>query len=279
MVPPLERAIRSAYDRLPAGERKLADVVLELRGALASYSATELAESAGVSKATASRLVRRLGFADFQEMRQQARDSAANGSPLAEIPSARPGFGALEQHLANDAACLYDAFERISADETQRAAQILSQGQRVWVAGFRNSFALALYARSLLTQIKPDVRLLPAPGQTLADELTALTDKDAALIIGFRRRPQGFAVTLSAVAEAGARIVLIGDPSLGDLDRRAEATFRCQCRGSGPFDSYVAPISLINYLCAATALSLGEAAAQQLRRSEQWHEKFRDLRG
>ena len=72
----MEQTIRTSYDRLPVGERKLADVVLEMRGELAGYSATELAESAGVSKATASRLVRRLGFSDYQEMRQQARAGA-----------------------------------------------------------------------------------------------------------------------------------------------------------------------------------------------------------
>ena len=69
----LEQAIQDRYDDLPAGERKIADVLLEMRSELAAYSATELAARAGVSKATTARLVRRLGYQDYQEMRQEAR--------------------------------------------------------------------------------------------------------------------------------------------------------------------------------------------------------------
>ena len=179
MIQPLERTIRTAYDRLPVGERKLADVVLEMRGALAGYSATELAQSAGVSKATASRLVRRLGFRDYQEMRRQTRADGTSGSPLAEIARARTKEGSLARHLDHDRACLTATLEGIPAGLARRAAATLAKAERVWVVGFRNSYALALYARELLAQVKPDVRLLPAPGQTVAEELSALGEGDS----------------------------------------------------------------------------------------------------
>src|SRR5271155_3012585 len=102
----LEQTIRTQYDRLPVGERRLADVVLEMRCELAGYSATELAESAGVSKATASRLVRRLGFSGYQEMRQQGRTRPASGSPLAALGGAHARRGTLGRHLDHDVACL-----------------------------------------------------------------------------------------------------------------------------------------------------------------------------
>ena len=78
----LVQRIRNTYAALPAGERKLAELILEMRGDFAAYSATELASRAGVSKATGARLVRRLGYLDFHEMREQARSSFQNGSPL-----------------------------------------------------------------------------------------------------------------------------------------------------------------------------------------------------
>lgn len=278
MIPSLEQTIRSRYERLSVGERKLADVVLEMRGELAGYSATELAESAGVSKATASRLVRRLGFSDYQDMRQQARAAWASGSPLAEIARSRAKQGELGRHLDHDVACLTDSLSGISAELARRAVAILAKAERIWVVGFRNSYALALYARELLAQVKPDVRLLPAPGQTVAEELSALTAGDATLLIGFRRRPQGFADVLKAAAAAKAPVILVGDPSLGDLDKHADVAFCCLSRGSGLFDTYVAPISLINYLCSGVALALGEAAQKRLQRSEELHRQFGDFK-
>jgi DNA-binding MurR/RpiR family transcriptional regulator len=273
----LEQTIRTQYDRLPVGERRLADVVLEMRCELAGYSATELAESAGVSKATASRLVRRLGFSGYQEMRQQGRTRPASGSPLAALGGAHARKGTLGRHLDHDVACLTQALEGISADLARRAVEVLTKASRIWVVGFRTSYTLALYARELLVQVKPDVRLLPVPGQTIAEELSALAENDAMLALGFRRRPPWLAATLRTAAQAKAHTILVGDPSLGDFGKHADITFRCQSRGSGVFDTFVAPISLLNYLASQVALALGEAAQQRLRRNEQLHDRFGDF--
>ena len=70
---PVESRILDLYDGLPASERRLADVVLACQGDLASYSASELAERACVSKATTSRLFQRLGYARFTDARREAR--------------------------------------------------------------------------------------------------------------------------------------------------------------------------------------------------------------
>ncbi|CAL8977400.1 SIS domain-containing protein [Rhodoplanes serenus] len=273
---PLDHAIRLHYERLPAGERKIADVLLSMGGELAAYSATELAERAGVSKATATRLVRRLGFVDYQDLRQQARASYAAGSPLAEMHGAvLPG--SLGRHLEHDLSCLTRTLEGVAVEEARLAVRILADAGSVWTIGFRNSYALALYARELLVHVKPDVRLLPVPGQTLAEDLSALSPGDAVLMVGFRRRPPVFAKTLRVANEAGARVVLLADPSLGDLADEAAVTFRCLGRGANLFDSYVAPMSLLNYLCAEVALALGETARTKLRRSEQLHDAFGDF--
>jgi len=277
MAPPLEQTIRTKYDLLPIGERKLADVVLGIGCDLGAYSATELAETAGVSKATASRLVRRLGFSDYQQMRQQTRGSPTSGSPLAALGGAQSKRSTLGRHLEHDVACLTYSLEGIAADLARRAVDVLTKAERIWVVGFRNSYVLALYARELLVQVKPDVRLLPVPGQTIAEELSALAAGDAVLAFGFRRRTPGFGEVLRVAAQEKARTILIGDPSLGDLGKHAEVTLRCLSRGSGAFDTYVAPVSLLNYLCSRVALGLGDAAQQRLRRSDLLHDRFGDF--
>ncbi len=121
------------------------------------------------------------------------------------------------------------------------------------------------------------MRLLPVAGQTLAEELSALTQKDAVLAVGFRRRPPVLGKILRTAAEVKAGVVLLGDPSLGDTARHAEVTFRCQSRGASLFDSYVAPVSLLNFLCSGVALALGEAAQARLRRAEHLHDEYDDF--
>ncbi len=273
----LEQAIRDRYDDLPAGERKIADVLLEMRSELAAYSATELAARAGVSKATTARLVRRLGYADYQEMRQQARSQWKNGSPLAELPEVLGQGGSLGRHLEQDLTCLSHTLGTLSPDLANQAIALLTKAPRLWVIGFRNSHALALYTRELLVQVKPDVRLLPVMGQTVAEELSALSPKDVVLALGFRRRPPVLTKILKTASQIGAPVVLVGDPSLGDLAKWAQVTIRCLNRGASLFDSYVSAISLLNYLCSGVALALGETAQQRLHRGEQLHDEFGDF--
>jgi DNA-binding MurR/RpiR family transcriptional regulator len=273
----LEQTIRDQYHRLPAGERKIADILLEMQGELAVYSATELAEKAGVSKATATRLVQRLGFSDFQQMRNRAREAKQKGSPLAALPDIAGQRGPFGRHLNHEVASLTQTLEGISSERVGRAIDILTKAGRIWVIGFRNSHVLALYARELLVQVKPDVRLLPAPGQTIAEEFSALSSDDAVLIMGFRRRPPIIAKIIRTAAKTQARMILFDDPSLGDIDRSTDVTFRCLSRGSSVFDSYAAAMSLINYLCAEVAMVLGKGAQQRLRLTEQLHEEFGEL--
>jgi DNA-binding MurR/RpiR family transcriptional regulator len=274
---PLVHRIRETYDALPLGERKLAELILEMRGDLAAYSATELAARSGVSKATAARLVRRLGYADFHEMRQQARNHYHNGSPLAELSSTLGLEATLAQHLAHDVAGLTRTIETIPTDDVQAAVDILAGAQRVIVVGFRNSYAPAFYARELLVQVRPHVILLPVSGQTVSEELSDLGRSDAILAFGFRRRPPVLGRTLRIAATAKARTVLLGDSSIGKFGKSAHIVFRCFNRGARLFDSYVAAMSLVNYLGSGVALALGASAQERLRRIESLHEEFSDL--
>jgi DNA-binding MurR/RpiR family transcriptional regulator len=274
---PLVHRIRENYDALPLGERKLAELFLEMRGDFAAYSATELAARARVSKATAARLVRRLGYTNFQEMRQQARNRHHNGSPLAELSNMRGLEGTLAQHLEHDIASLNRTSETIPAHHAQAAVNILAHAERVTVVGFRNSYPLAFYARELLVQVRSQVSLLPVAGQTLSEELSDLGTGDAILAFGFRRRSPVLRRVLRVAGAAKARTVLLADPSLGEIGKSAEVVLRCFTRGSRLFDSYVVAMSLVNYLGSGVALALGAPAQERLRRIESLHQQFSDL--
>jgi DNA-binding MurR/RpiR family transcriptional regulator len=205
----IETRIHGLYADLPARERKLADVLLEMQPELAAYSATELAARAGVSKATAARLFRRLGYADFNEMRQLARAEQQAGSPLAALGESDPSRRSLAAHLAQDVQNLTRTLEGLDPEAVATAVQILVDARRLFVVGFRNNHALALYARGLLAQLKPDVHLLPQGGYTLAEDLASLGASDAVLGLGFRRRLPLMRDVLRAAAAAKVRSVML----------------------------------------------------------------------
>lgn len=70
----LENRIRQCWGVLSSHEQRLAEVILAAPGQSAMNTATELAQSAGVSKATTTRYFRHLGYDSYETARRQARD-------------------------------------------------------------------------------------------------------------------------------------------------------------------------------------------------------------
>src|ERR1035437_9386487 len=110
----LRERIQAQYEALSAVDRKLADVVLAHEKDALTYSATELAALADVSKASTARFFKRLGFADFQAFRQHQRQGAPQPSPLSRMTQQGPHGSALQQHIAQDARQLQTLADTVS---------------------------------------------------------------------------------------------------------------------------------------------------------------------
>ncbi|WP_217271257.1 MurR/RpiR family transcriptional regulator [Frigoribacterium sp. VKM Ac-2836] len=237
--------IDSGYGRLSPREQRAADFILDHLDDLAVYTATEIAERSGVSKATVSRLFRRLGFTDAQEVRDQARASRSRGVPVGPTRAS----GGLAEHAEAERRNLDLMLSGLADGRLERAATVVAGAERVVVAGFRNSYPVALHLRQQLVQARDDVRVAPQPGQSIGEELVGLGARDVVVLVGFRRRPAGFAGVLSALAARGVPVVLIADPSL----RGVEVTVRLDCpvETPAPFDSYAGAMSLVALLAGA----------------------------
>ncbi|WP_165790788.1 MurR/RpiR family transcriptional regulator [Pleomorphomonas carboxyditropha] len=265
--------IAALFDELTESERRLAEVVLEAAADLSAFTAGELAARAEVSAATAARFFRRLGYESYGDLRRSVREARTWGSPLYELSAAeRPADFA--RHVAQD----IDNLKRLALDlppaALAAAVELLVSARRLHVIGFRNSAALATYARGLLAHVKPDVRLLPLAGQTLAEDLVGLGPGDALVVFGFRRRPPALREVMAAVRDGGARILLVTDASAARTAHLAHVTLRCPNQGASLFDSYVAPMSLISHLASAVGAALGEAAENRLAMIEDLHRRL-----
>lgn len=241
--PPIEERIAERYEGLSPQERRAADALLANLDDLAIYRAAELAELAGVSKATMSRLFRHLGFDDFGEVREHLRQLRSQGVPVA-VEGAPTVSGHLEAEIAN----LNAAMARIGEARLEEAAALLAAARGVLVIGLRNGYPIALHLRQQLSHVRPGVQLAPQPGQSLSEELLALADQDVAVVIGFRRRPAILADALASLRSAGVPVILLADPTARSLAAAATVWLECPLAADTAFDSYAAPMSIVALL-------------------------------
>lgn len=276
----LEKRIEAHYESLPPAERRLGDLLLRFPGDIANFSATELAEMAGTSKAAATRLFRRLGYDSFNEVREEIRSASSWGSPIyiaEELPSSNNRGSIVAEQLRRDQDNLTRTLESIDPADVAAVVDALSSARQVVVIGFRNSHVLAFYFYRQLILLRTGVRLLPTSGQTMGEDLVDLGPEDLVVIIGLRRRVAVAPKVMEAARSLGARCLLVTDPSAAHIRRMATWTIACEVRGVSAFDSYAATISVLNLLCTAMLRQGGKAGYARLRRVEQIHDELEEL--
>jgi DNA-binding MurR/RpiR family transcriptional regulator len=272
--------IQRHYEELPPSERRIANLILDFPGEIAGYSATELAQLAGVSKAAATRLVQRLGYASYEEARRSARDAQKWGSPLYLLDKeiAPAGLDSqLKVHLERDVENMVRTFGGLDAGRLDQIVDRLASARRVWLMGYRNSHYLAAYARWQFIQVRDDVHLLPLGGETLAEYLASMREDDLLVAIGFRRRLPELRRAMNTAANAGVAILYLTDPTVRGTAQAATWTLRCEVRGAGLFDSYPAAMSLLQFLSVAMVRKTGEAGRARLKNIENIHEDLREF--
>jgi DNA-binding MurR/RpiR family transcriptional regulator len=279
--PTIQQSVMAVYESLPPGERKLADTVLARLGDLASYSATELAADASVSKATAARFFRRIGYESFGHARRKARAEAQLASPLyalAGVNARERRSDPLSAHLAVDVKNLSESFRQSGVAVLQQAIAQLAKAPRVHVLGMRNGHFVAGYAAYLLGQVRAEVSRLPGGAITLAEDLVSVRPGDALLVVDFSRRSALLPAIVAAARQAGARLLFLASPGMPPLARADEVVIHCLADSASIFHSYVAAVSIVNYICAAVAKSTGRKSRQRLEAIEDLHESLVDIR-
>jgi len=234
--------IDHTYLELTPQEQRAADFMRVHLADLAVYNATEVARLSGVSKATVSRLYRRLGFESADDLREHVRGLRASGIP---VPS--EALTAHASHLEQEVANLRGAL--IGIDLAAPAALIASAG-RVLVMGFRNSYPMALHLRQQLVQARASVELAPQPGQSVGEDIAGLARTDVVVLVGFRRRPETFGRIVGALQRSPARVILLTDPSGRKYARQVDQLVECPLDTVSAFDSYAAPASIIGLLAS-----------------------------
>jgi DNA-binding MurR/RpiR family transcriptional regulator len=276
----LESRIRNRYEQMSAVEQKLSDVILASPGQLAMQTATELAISAGVSKATTTRFFRALGYDSYDAARREARKASSGGSPLylQHLNDADHDPKALMQHhLDQEIANLAKTYESLSHTDLAQMTQAIARARRVVLIGFRHSQTIAVMFRSNLIQVRGDILLLPAPGDSLAEYLAGLDERDVAICIGLRRRVPQLEGAMAVMAELGVHMLYISDVLAGKPAKLARWVIRCHTEGSLMFDSNASVAGVTNLICSLVGKELAGEKSTHLAQSEVLHQKLDEL--
>jgi DNA-binding MurR/RpiR family transcriptional regulator len=267
MATRLALRIQERFEKLSPSERKLAALLLERQDDVLTYSATEMAELAGVSKATAARLFRSLGYNDFNDVRLQAREERNRTAPFHQLKTvaAEPlGARSISAHLAAEVASLTRTFEDLRSDHLALAADMIAEAPRVWLMGLGLEEGLVRHARLLLSRVRPDVQVLGLQPGAWGEDL-AMTGPRVALGLGTAGpRPRILRPILDYARTTRTQVVTLTDP-VGALwaARLSSVVLACHASGADVGGSSTSFTSMLRLIVLATAERIGRASARR----------------
>jgi DNA-binding MurR/RpiR family transcriptional regulator len=260
--------IHEKQARLTASERKIADVLLRDQGFVETHSATELAAASGVSKATAARFFRSLGYADFEEVRLQARDERNRREPyLRPAPPVAPaGFGrTISEHLDLEVANLTRTFEELRPDTLSRIAQLMEAAPQVWLLGFGAETGLAAIGQALFSRLRHHVRHIEGRGQDWTRALAAMGPRDLMLVMTLEPRPRLLRTIIGYARTSRVRVVTLTDHVYrAQAERYSDVVLPCHIASYGPVDTHATLLSMLRLLAIALAARSPETARQRV---------------
>ena len=274
---PLNQRLASQYESLTPQEKRVADFVVDHFDDLISYNSAELARVSGVSKATVSRLFKRLGYEKYKDMYEELRLLRQSGMPLTEPRAIVHGDTLLARHYKQEAANLLQWTSTLPGGEFSAAIAAIAEARLVGVIGYRNAYPIALHLRSQLIQIRSQVSLFPTPGQTLSEELVDYGPQDVVIVMAFRRRPALINQLLLQLQRQNVRVITLAEPQALSLQGLATWQFATPLESVSAFDDYSAAMSFVTLMANAVLHSTLESGRHRIHQIAEIYQHLEEL--
>ena len=142
---PAKMKIRSAYATLPSAERKVADFILENSERATRMVINEIAEAAGVSVPSVTRLARKLGYSGFLDFRV-ALASGTSCMELRKNTTILPedsDEAVIEKTYSATVNALEDTYKALNKQAMISLARMVENADRIFLCGGTSSEFLA----------------------------------------------------------------------------------------------------------------------------------------
>lgn len=278
MPQPLEELLRAAWDGLTPSQTVVAEYLLERREHAAFATAAEVARRTGVSESTVVRLAGSLGLDGYPALQalvqRTLRDRLSTVRRMERAAAGLQGEADLiERVRVRDLENLERSYEALSRASFERAVDLIAGAERLVAIGLRTSHALAVLFTTALGYVGKDATLLDLGIGDPYDRLERLDERSVAVGFSVPRYTRATTELLAFARERGAATIAFTDSPVSPLGRIADVTLTAVTDMDAFFESFTAPLSVVNALVLAVAMRDEEASLAALgRREELWRQ-------
>ncbi|MDR7555497.1 MAG: MurR/RpiR family transcriptional regulator [Armatimonadota bacterium] len=274
----LIQRIRDRLDQMSNGYRQVADYILEHYDRAAFLTAAKLGRTVGVSESTVVRFATALGYGGYPELQGVLQEIVKSRlTTVDRVIGSADTLGSEEDILTavmqGDIENLRLTLRDLDRKAFHAAVSMLRGARRILVVGLRSSAALALFLGFNLDWILGNVKVAGFVAQDVWEHLVHLGREDVVVGISFPRYTKATVQALAAARERRCKIIALTDSVVSPLSKYADVVLAARDTVPAYTDSFVAPLSIINALLAATSMADRARTTRNLRRLEElWKE-------
>ncbi|MFC5604764.1 MurR/RpiR family transcriptional regulator [Sporosarcina koreensis] len=274
----IEDIIKSKYEKLSAGQKKIAEYLLNNKIEYGMSTAAQLARKVDVSETTIIRLSYALGFDSFthmqKELQKQFLEDGERLSNSQQYQSSDDAKGGLFQSIIErDISILQNMSNNLNEMLLWQTADILMEADEVKIAGFRASYTSAHWFYLKLSMMRENVNLINSASHSFPEHL--LFNQDKKNVIVLLSFPSYVAETLRIAEIAkkqGVTVIAITDRVLSSVGRIADVCLTTDINvASENLISVSSVLSLLNLVTAAIESKYDKKVSDRVKKITQMH--------
>jgi DNA-binding MurR/RpiR family transcriptional regulator len=264
----LKELLLARHDSLPRRLAQVAAFALENPDEIAFGTVASVAQQADVQPSTLIRFAQQLGFAGFSDLQEVFRQQLRSRWPdyrerLARLkvdgPQASGGGAAalLAGFVESATVSLERLGDTVSAEEVERAADILAGADTIFLLGLRRAFPVAAYLAYALGKLGLRAVLVDHVAALAPEQIGGARPGDAVVAISFSPYTPTTIELAARAAEIGVPVVAITDSPFSPLRPSATVQFEVAEADFSAFRSLSATLALAMALAVATGARRG----------------------
>lgn len=235
-------------------------------------SMRKIAQKAGVQPATLVRLAQSLGYKGWTGLKDVFVHSLHAKSHAYALQARRVVRRRNQPDRMAKAvqaqALNVQKLTELNGDRMKRAVDILVKARRVYVAGFRASYASAFTFHYLYRFFRPSVTMMRSEAGTFEMELRTLRSGDVIVLIAFAPYSQEIVQVYEAARKTGCKILSLCDSPVAPIALEADCNLLFSTEMPSFFPSCTASVALVEVLVEQVLARTGRRAISGLEHAE-----------
>jgi len=263
------KKVKENSNKLNPKQKKLVKFILDNYMEVGFMSAAKLARKVNTSQSTVLRLSNTLGYegygfmqSDIQAMIKRKITSATFVDKI-ETSGVNMNLKGVEQFESLYTQAIVITLVNIVED--------ILKAKNIYVLGLRTSASLAIFFGTSLNMIMDsNVKILNNLNCSIFDQGSSITKKDILISFAFPRYTNETVKLIKLVKKKGAKTVVFSDDIITPFSEDCDYLIPININSAGYIGSYVASLSLINFILNLITHKKGKKAIVKLKEVEKY---------